>query len=228
MEADTRALQRIDGAAQPDEPGVSCRRPRGGGGPAVRRLSCDGIWAEWSTAGAQPAASAGRRCLFSVGTGRRQGTPGKLGAALVALTAAALLGAGSALPSPAHAQELPKVSIAAGLASHPELTFEVRAVDDIGPGIAARGVATPPVSAATRGLHAYESVLEPTTAQVVLELRVHERERGTHDIMDHPPGRQPRSIAARTIRAHAFASEPASWWESGICKCRQTSGSFVG
>ena len=29
--------------------------------------------------------------------------------------------------------------------------------------------------AATRALHAYESVLEPTTAQVALELRVHER-----------------------------------------------------
>ena len=46
--------------------------------------------------------------------------------------------------------------------------------------------------------------------------------------MGHPTGRQPRSIAARTIRAHASASEPASWWESGIRKCRQTSGSFVG
>ena len=42
------------------------------------------------------------------------------------------------------------------------------------------------------------------------------------------PGFQPRSIAARTIRAHASASEPASWWESEIRKCRQTSGSFVG
>ena len=73
MEADRRALQRIDGAAQPDEPGVSSWRPPGGGAPAVRRLSCDGIWAEWSTAGAQPAASAGRRCRFSVGTGPVEG-----------------------------------------------------------------------------------------------------------------------------------------------------------
>ena len=73
MEADRRALQGIDGAAQPDEPGVSSRRHRGGGASAVQKLSCDGIWAEWSTAGAQPAASAGRRCLFSVGTGAVKG-----------------------------------------------------------------------------------------------------------------------------------------------------------
>ena len=80
----------------------------------------------------------------------------------MALTAAALLGAGSALPSPAHALALPKVSnisdsspgdggsansnLVTGLANHTEFTFEVRAVNDIGPGIAARAVATPSVS----------------------------------------------------------------------------------
>ena len=80
----------------------------------------------------------------------------------MALTAAALLGAGSALPSPAHALALPKVSnisdsspgdggsansnLVTGLANHTELTFEVWAVNDIGPGIAARAVATPSVS----------------------------------------------------------------------------------
>ena len=78
MEADRTAFERIDGAAQPNEPGVSSRRPGSSGAPAVRRLSCDGIWAEWATTSAQPSAPAARRCLFSVGAGRRQGTPGKL------------------------------------------------------------------------------------------------------------------------------------------------------
>ena len=49
MEADRTAFERIDGAAQPNEPGVSSRRPGSSGAPAVRRLSCDGIWAEWAT-----------------------------------------------------------------------------------------------------------------------------------------------------------------------------------
>ena len=57
--------------------------------------------------------------------------------ALLALTAATLLGAGSGLPSPAHARELPEVT---------EFTFEVRAVNDVGPGVPAPagcGVMTP-------------------------------------------------------------------------------------
>lgn len=77
MEADRAVSRRIDGAAQPNGAGVSNRRPTGGGAAAVRRLSCDGMWAEWGTEGAQ--ASAGRRILFSVGTGRRHEPAGKLG-----------------------------------------------------------------------------------------------------------------------------------------------------
>ena len=73
MEADTTAFERIDEAARSNEPGVSNSRPVGNGTPAMRKLSCDGIWAEWTTAGAQHSASATRRFAFSVGAGRRQG-----------------------------------------------------------------------------------------------------------------------------------------------------------
>lgn len=73
MEADGTAFEGIDEAAQPNESGASNRRPPGSGTHAVRKLSCDGIWAEWATAGAQRSAPAAHRFLFSVGTGRRQG-----------------------------------------------------------------------------------------------------------------------------------------------------------
>lgn len=73
MEVDRTTFERIDGAAQPNESGASNRRSPGDGTPAVRKLSCDGIWAEWATAGAQRSAPAAHRFLFSVGTGRRQG-----------------------------------------------------------------------------------------------------------------------------------------------------------
>ena len=113
MEADRTVFEGIDEAAQPNEPGDSGLGRAGGGTAGVRKLSCDGIWAEWGTAGGRRSANAARRFVFSVGTRRGHGLAGKCGAVLPALATAALLACGPPLALPASAQELPKVAIAA-------------------------------------------------------------------------------------------------------------------
>ena len=86
MEADRTVFERIDAAVRPNESGDSSRNSSGNGPVVARKLSCDGIWAEWATAGTQRSGTAARRFAFSVGAGRRPGAGGKLGAALLAAT----------------------------------------------------------------------------------------------------------------------------------------------
>ena len=58
---DGTATDGIDGAAQPGGSDEGSRRASGGGTAGVRRLSCDGFWAQWTTAGTHRSATADLR-----------------------------------------------------------------------------------------------------------------------------------------------------------------------
>ena len=58
MDEDRTATDRIDGTAQPDGSDEGRGRASRGGTAGVRRLSCDGFWAEWTTAGTHRSATA--------------------------------------------------------------------------------------------------------------------------------------------------------------------------
>ena len=111
MEADRRSLDGIEGVAQPEGTDVPEQRPQDGGAVPVRRLGCDGMWAVCAMAAGQRTSTAASRLLFSAGTGLRHAPPGRF-AALLALTAAALLAATPALFPEARAQEAGMVTVA--------------------------------------------------------------------------------------------------------------------
>ena len=71
MEADEIGFDRIEGAAQTGSPDLSSGVAVRGGTAAVRTLSCDGIWAQWSTADSKRSEPAPGRYYFSVGPVRR-------------------------------------------------------------------------------------------------------------------------------------------------------------
>ena len=74
MEADRMAfegIEGVEGAAETCSPGSASRNPADGR-TVVRRLSCDGLWAQWSPA-PRPLASPAPRYHFTVGTDRRRG-----------------------------------------------------------------------------------------------------------------------------------------------------------
>ena len=118
MEAGKTESKRIGELARAGEAGAARRKLRGGSAVVARKLSCDGIWAEWTVAGRQSPASEASRCRFAVGAGHHRGGSGKPGGSLAAVATAALLVAAPVAAPPAHAQappeKLPKVKAPAG------------------------------------------------------------------------------------------------------------------
>ena len=71
MEADEMEFDRIEGAAQTGSPDLSNGNAFRGGTASVRKLSCDGIWAQWSAADSKRSEPAAGRFCFWVGPVRR-------------------------------------------------------------------------------------------------------------------------------------------------------------